>query len=93
MYFLGIVDTGTRNCIILQELHKHNKNSISPQVMDLLNDMTANADIIGKQGVQGIEAVITSFINFSENNTNKWQEHPPTFADKFLSNNFPCKLT
>ena len=57
MYFRALADTGTKNCILLQALPKNQKKSISPEVLDVLNIMTANADIIDKQG---IETVITS---------------------------------
>ena len=89
MYFRALADTGTKNCILLQTLPKNHKKSIHPDVLDVLNIMTANADIIDKQGM---ETVITSFINFSEKNTHQWKEFAPTFTDKFLSNNFPCKI-
>ena len=57
MYFRALADTGTKNCILLQALPKNQKKSMSPEVLDVLNIMTANADIIDKQG---IETVITS---------------------------------
>tara|TARA_B100001250_G_scaffold252022_1_gene216712 strand:- start:1112 stop:1540 length:429 start_codon:yes stop_codon:yes gene_type:complete len=87
MYFRALADAGTRNCIILTT--QDTKNLISNKVLHGLAKLTANADIISGQG---IVKVITSFINFSENNTHHWEEIATTFNDRFLSNNFPCNI-
>ena len=89
MYFRALADAGTRNCILLQSIDKNYKKTVSPKVLYGLSKFTANGDIISGDG---IVRVITSFINFSENNTHYWKDVAPTFSDSFLSNNFPCNL-
>ena len=89
MYFRALADAGTRNCILLQSIDKNYKKTVSPKVLYGFSKFTANGDIISGDG---IVRVITSFINFSENNTHYWKDVAPTFSDSFLSNNFPCNL-
>ena len=88
-YFKSLIDSGTRNCILLNQIEKlstNDKNPMPSNVLNLLSKMTANADRVD------LRMVIASFINFAEKNKHQWNEYVPKFNDKFLSNKFPCTI-
>ena len=82
-YLGGMRDRGVANCVILKEVDK--KNYIEKIRIKPLSSLIANADV-------NSNALITSFINFAENNTEKWKQGVWGNVIEFLSDKFPCKI-
>ena len=78
--FKGFVEHGQRACYILKVLIHENRYKIDPFVLNTLNDLLANQQKIS------IKAVIASFINYAEQNSNKWED------DIMLEKNFRKKF-
>lgn len=84
-YFRALIDSGAKNCLFLNMIKQLQKD-ISPQSLSLLKVTSTN------HNNPNLTAVVTSFINFAENNTDKWSENVVFFTEEFLNNKFPCKL-
>jgi len=82
-YLKGITDLGFLNCLTLSAI---NKNVTIPS--NVTGALYRNTN----KEPPTYAALITSFINFAENNTNLWEDFVTLHADKFLGNKFPCDL-
>ncbi len=88
-YFLGMAEQGYRNCITLDTLLKINKENLSSRVLKILK---YNANSNPQVNPNNLKVIITTFINFAENNSDKWGEPVIAHSEKFLSSKFPCLL-
>ena len=82
--FRTLIDTGLRNCQLTKSLREADKD-IKKNTLKLIAGIISNSNA-------DLNSVITSFIVFSENNTNEWSKNLSWFQHKFLSNKFPCKI-
>ena len=82
--FRMLINTGVRNCQIINLVKESNKD-IKTNTLKVMSMMTSNSNA-------DMNAVITSFINFAENNTDDWSSLVSWSQHKFLNNKFPCEL-
>ena len=80
-YLKGVVDIGFVNCLTLHGITK--SIEIPSSVIGVLQK-NANKE------PSTYASLITSFINFAENNTNLWDKFVSAHTPKFLGNKFPC---
>ena len=84
-YLKGLADLGYTNCIALEAILKEGKDNLSLGALVVLKSR-ANAE------PKTYGALITSFINFAEENADLWDNFASIHVDKFLTNKFPCEL-
>ena len=82
-YLGGLRDRGRINCVTLNELNK--MKFVDKYKLEVISSLTANARVSNNQ-------IITSFINYAENNTEYWKQKTSAYVNKFLSKKFPCKF-
>lgn len=82
-YLRGMIDRGRGNCIVLEEMNK--MNIIETNKLKVFSNLTANDKA-------PLNPIITSFINYAENNTHQWKYSPLSYAQDFISKKFPCKI-
>ena len=82
-YITGMVDKGSGTCRMIKEINK--KKLIDKKQLNFLSSLIAN------ERAQ-INAIIASFNNYAENNTDKWKYTPGSYTYEFISKKFPCKL-
>lgn len=83
-YFEGMVSAGMGVCGALLALKDNGYNLKTPEFR-ALKEINAN-------GTTKVFPVITSFLNFAENNANLWKDRISYHKHKFLGTKFPCKL-
>jgi len=83
-YFRGLGDAGYGTCDYLRRVY--DRGLIDIKAFKTLSSLTAN----GKFG--SVTQIITSFINFAENNPQHWKYSPYNYTNKFISEKFHCKL-
>ena len=82
-YIRGIIDLGGKNCIYLKSALK--SKWIDKYALQNLSPFIANDPDVP------INAAITSFVKFAENNTSKWGYSPSNYNDDFIGKDYPCK--
>ena len=82
-YIRGLAERGYVSCIYLRGFNK--KELFEKTELEVIASLTANDK--GK-----VNPLITSFINFAENNPKKWKFAPYNYAYKFITNVYPCKI-
>jgi hypothetical protein len=82
-YLRGVKDLGSKNCRYLK-ISKE-QGLITLPAFNVLSGYNANKENIN------INALIASFNNYAENNTDKWEYNPTSYSEIFLSQKFPCK--
>jgi len=84
MTFRTLIDNGVKNCQLTNNLRDHDKK-MKTNTLKLIKGFIANSNA-------NLNAAITSFINYAENNSDKWSEFFVWHQQEFLSSKFPCKL-
>ena len=84
-YLNGLADRGYVNCRHLKALNKNKNILFDKKNLEVISSITANAKFSNNP-------LITSFINFAENNPQKWKFAPYNYASQFIGKMFPCKL-
>ena len=84
-FFSGVVILGYKNCVVFRFIFNQNR-TIDKKTVSLISREVSNHHI------PDIRPVITSFINFAENNTQYWEEGILEHSDAFISSKFPCDL-
>ena len=82
-YIRAMIDMGGQNCVYLNEMYKSTSDKIGIQVLSSFHANDRKAPL---------NAVITSFVIFAENNTSKWKYSPASYVKEFINKNHPCKL-
>ena len=82
-YLAGLRDKGNASCIFINEMNKD--KDLDKINLELFSSLFANGDA-------SINPLITSFINFAENNTDKWKQSVWVFSSEFIGKKFPCKI-
>ena len=78
-YLRGLIDRGVTNCYYFSQL----KPYITKDMIKKLSGLLANGEVSNN-------AVITSFINYAENNPDTWKHSPSTYSKRFINDKFPC---
>ena len=82
-YFRALINTGVKNCHILS--NKEIQKGIDKTILMGLGVMTANSNA-------NLEAVITSFMNFAEKTSEKWEDFVDWSYHEFIGKKFPCVI-
>jgi len=82
-FFAILKMIGERNCYIFNSLRKNNR--INDKSFIEVARFTANS-------TPSVDAIISSFIKYAENNPASWVLRVDTPAPEYLSKEFPCKL-
>ena len=82
-YLGGVRDNGVRNCVVMNAINE--RKYVKKKELKIISSLVANASVKNN-------TLITSFINFAENNTEKWEHSVSVYFNKFLSEKFPCKI-
>ena len=83
-YFRGMIDLGVKNCVFLRIFHKYK------MVDD--DEFKSFSKVLANTMNPNLRAVIAGFINYAENNSEKWDKEIGLISHNFLSEKFPCKL-
>jgi hypothetical protein len=82
-FIRAILSMGARNCVMLQEAYKRTTDVITVRTL---------ADLLANDFNISLNAAVTSFVIFAENNTQYWKYGPTNYVNKFIGKNYPCKL-
>jgi len=82
-YIRAMIDMGGQNCVFLNEIYKDTSDKIAIQVLSSFHANNKKAPL---------DAVITSFVIFAENNTSNWKYSPSSYVKEFIGKNHSCKL-
>lgn len=81
-FFRTLADAGFTNCITMKNLYK--EKMIPPKDIEFISRLSANK-------IANVNAVITSFIRWSENNPEQFDKLGVTFKSEYLHQVFPCE--
>ena len=83
-YFRGLGEAGYGTCDYFRRVY--DRGLIDIKAFKTLSSLTAN------EKFGSVTQIITSFINFAENNPQHWKYSPYNYTNKYISEKFPCKL-
>ena len=81
-FFRTLADAGFINCVTMKNLYK--EKMIPPNDIEFISRLSANK-------IANVNAVITSFIRWTENNPDKFNKLAVTFKAEYLHQVFPCE--